>query len=238
MDFNDKTVLITGASRGIGAATARHLFEFEANLVLVARSEDSLADLAAKLSPDSTRVHYLAGDVADRAVVQQAVDLAAEMGGIDVLINNAGLIDPIARIGDSDPDAWSQMVDVNLKAPYYFIHAALPQMLAKKAGTVINISSGAAYGALEGWSHYCATKAGLLQLTRTLDKEYRNQGIRSIGLSPGTVATQMQVEIKASGINPVSALDPSVHISPDWVAKAIAYLCGEGGDDYRGMDFR
>ncbi|WP_027835884.1 SDR family oxidoreductase [Maritalea myrionectae] len=237
MNFQNKTILITGASRGIGEAAARHLFELGANLILLARSQDKLEALAKALDPSGERVEVVACDVADYDAVRAAVEKAECFGGVDIVVNNAGLIDPIARIGDSDPTAWSHMVDVNLKGPYYMMHAALPQMLAKKGGTFINISSGAAYGALEGWSHYCATKAGLLQLTRTLHKEYATQGIRSIGLSPGTVATQMQVEIKASGINPVSALDPSVHISPEWVAKAIAFLCGPAGDDYLGQDF-
>jgi NAD(P)-dependent dehydrogenase (short-subunit alcohol dehydrogenase family) len=158
-------------------------------------------------------------------------------GGVDVLINNAGLIDPIARIDESDPAAWSKIVDVNLKAPYYLTRLVLPSMLKKGDGTIINISSGAATSALEGWSHYCATKAGLLSLTRCTDKEYRANGIRVIGLSPGTVATDMQVKIKASGINPVSQMDPDAHIPPEWVAKAIAFLCGAGGDDYLGTDF-
>ena len=74
-------------------------------------------------------------------------------------------------------------------------------------------------------------------LTRCTDKEYRGEGIRMIGLSPGTVKTDMQVSIKASGLNPVSQLDPSVHIPPEWVAQAIAYLCGPGGDAYLGTDF-
>ncbi len=237
MNFKDQTILITGASRGIGEAAARHFYGLGANLILAARSKEKLEALAQELDPQRERVEVAAMDVADYDAVKAVMGQAERFGGVDIVVNNAGMIDPIARIGDSDPAAWSQMVDVNLKGPYYVMHAVLPQMLAKQGGTIINISSGAAYSALEGWSHYCATKAGLLQLTRTLHKEYGAQNIRAIGLSPGTVATQMQVEIKASGINPVSQLDPSVHISPDWVAKAIAYLCGPAGDDYLGQDF-
>jgi len=110
-------------------------------------------------------------------------------------------------------------------------------MLAKGGGTIINISSGAATSAIEGWSHYCASKAALLSLTRCTDKEFREAGIRSIGLSPGTVATEMQVQIKSSGINPVSRLDWSAHIPPEWVAKAIIWLTSEAADEWRGSDF-
>ncbi|WP_281175893.1 SDR family oxidoreductase [Ahrensia marina] len=95
------------------------------------------------------------------------------------------------------------------------LSALMPRPTLRKT---INISSGAATSAWEGWSHYCATKAGVLSLTRVADKEYRDQGIRVIGLSPGTVATHMQEQIRASNINPISQLDWSAHIPADWVA--------------------
>lgn len=109
-------------------------------------------------------------------------------------------------------------------------------MLEAGGGTIINISSGAATGALEGWSHYCASKAAVLSLTKCADLEFSDHGIRVIGLSPGTVATHMQVAIKASGINPVSRLDPSVHIPPEWVGETISWLATEAGDAYCGID--
>ncbi|MEL6700394.1 MAG: SDR family oxidoreductase, partial [Pseudomonadota bacterium] len=112
---------------------------------------------------------------------------------------------------------------------------AIPAM--QGSGTVINISSGAATGALEGWSHYCATKAAVLSLTKCGHKEFGDAGITVVGLSPGTVATEMQVQIKDSGINPVSQLDPGVHIPPEWVAQAIAFLLGPDGVTYAGTDF-
>ena len=225
----DKTVVITGASRGIGAATARLLAQNGARVVLAARDADRLAELA-----DETGGMAVACDVADRAQVEKLVEAA---GPVDVLVNNAGLIDPIARIEDSAPDAWSHVVDVNLKGVYYGIRAVLPGMTARGQGTIINISSGAALNALEGWSHYCVTKAAVLMLTRATDKEMREKGIRCMGLSPGTVATDMQREIKASGINPVAQLDWEKHIPPEWVGQAIAHLIGPVGDAYLGMDF-
>jgi len=152
-------------------------------------------------------------------------------------VNNAGLIDPISRIADSDPEAWGKVVDVNIKGVYHGLRYALPVMREQGAGTVINISSGAANSALEGWSHYCATKAAVLRLTGVAHKESASDGITVVGLSPGTVATDMQVSIKKSGINPVSQLDPSVHIPAEWVAQTIAFLCGPEALDYAGRDF-
>ncbi|MBY5935287.1 SDR family oxidoreductase [Tateyamaria omphalii] len=224
-----KTVVITGASKGIGAATARHLAHHGAHVVLAARSAAALAALA-----EETRGTAIPCDVSDYDAVER---MMAAAGDIDVLINNAGLIDPIARLTDSDPEAWGRVVDVNLKGVYHGLRAALPGMIARGSGTVINISSGAATSALEGWSHYCATKAAVLSLTRVADKEARSAGVRVMGLSPGTVATDMQRDIAASGINPVSQLPWEAHIPADWVGQAIAVLMGPEGDTWRGQDF-
>ncbi len=133
-------------------------------------------------------------------------------------------------------DAWNMAVDINLKGVYHGMRAAIPLMEEQGAGVIVNISSGAAVSVLEGWTHYCATKAAVLSLTRGAHKEYADKGIRVVGLSPGTVATEMQILIKASGINPVSQLDPSVHISPERVGEAIAWLCTEAGREYDGSD--
>ncbi len=232
-DLTGKTAIITGASRGIGEATARHFAEKGANVVLAARSEGAIKAIADEIGGTA-----IATDVADYEAVASLVDQTVKAhGSLDILVNNAGLIDPIARLADSDPAEWARMTDVNYKGVYHGLRAAIPLMLESGGGTIINISSGAATGALEGWSHYCSSKAAALSLTRCADKEYRDEGIRVIGLSPGTVATEMQREIKASGLNPVSQLDWEAHIPPDWVAKGIAYLCGPGGDAHRGTDF-
>ncbi|SDU49353.1 SDR family oxidoreductase [Stappia sp. ES.058] len=237
-EFENKTVVITGASRGIGEAAARHLAALGANVVLAARSVGDIERIAAEIEKAGGKATAFACDVSRyddvKALIARAVDL---YGRLDVLVNNAGLIEPIARLADSDPEGWCQVVDVNVKGVYFGLRCAIPEMTARGGGTIINISSGAATGALEGWSHYCATKAAVLSLTRCTDKEYRGEGIRMIGLSPGTVKTEMQVAIKKSGVNPVSQLDPSVHIPPEWVAQTIAYLCGPEGDAYLGTDF-
>jgi 3-oxoacyl-[acyl-carrier protein] reductase len=237
-DLTGQTAVITGASRGIGAAAATHLAQLGAHVVLAARGESAITDLARQIEASGGKAIAVACDVADRGAVQALIDrAAAETGRLDLLVNNAGLIDPIAQLADSDPEAWSHVVDVNLKGVYYGLRYAIPQMLKQGGGTIVNISSGAATSALEGWSHYCATKAGVLSLTKVAHKEYGQQGIRVIGLSPGTVATEMQVQIRESGINPVSQMDPSAHIPPDWVAKAIAWLVTPDADAYRGTDF-
>lgn len=128
------------------------------------------------------------------------------------------------------------MVDVNVKGVYFGLRAVLPVMVGQRSGVVVNISSGAATRALEGWSHYRSSKAAVLSLTRCADKEYRASGVRVVGLSPGTVATDMQVTIRRSGINPVSQLDPAAHIPAEWAARAVAWLCTQEAD-LSGVDF-
>lgn len=237
-ELQGKTVLITGASRGIGAAAALHMAELGMNVVLAARTLSDCEAIAKQIRQTGAQAVAVDCDVASYASVASAVATAIDTyGAVDILVNNAGIIDPIARLADSDPAGWDQVVDINLKGVYHGLRAVLPGMEQRGAGVIINISSGAASNAIEGWSHYCATKAGVLALTRCVHKEYAEHGIRCIGLSPGTVATDMQRAIKASGINPVSQMDFSDHIPPEWPARAIAWLCTEAATDWSGSDF-
>ena len=235
---HDQTVLITGASRGIGAAAARHLAGLGAKVVLAARTASDIGQVAQAIADDGGTASAVACDVTRSADVAAAVAHCVDhFGGLDVLVNNAGVIDPVHHIADFDPDTWGRVIDINVKGVFHGLHHGIPAMLARGGGTVINLSSGAATKALEGWSHYCASKAAVLSLTRVAHVEYAERGIRVVGLSPGTVETHMQDVIRDSGINPVSQLDPSVHLSPDDVAQAIAYLCTPDAAEVAGDDF-
>ncbi|SLN68782.1 Glucose 1-dehydrogenase 2 [Pseudoruegeria aquimaris] len=232
--LDGKTAIITGASRGIGAETARLFAREGANVVLVARSEAAIAALAEEIGP---RAMAVALDISDYSGTKAMVEAATERFGTpDILINNAGVIEPIARLTDADPAAWSKVIDINLKGVFNGAHAVAGAMAARGSGTIITISSGAAHNALEGWSHYCVSKAGAAMLTDCLHKELAESGLRIMGLSPGTVATEMQVQIKASGINPVSQLDFSVHIPADWPAKCLLWMCTPDADAYLGQE--
>ncbi|MEL6299971.1 MAG: SDR family oxidoreductase [Pseudomonadota bacterium] len=236
-----KVALITGASRGIGAAAARELAKAGMAVGCAARSPGEIEAVAADITAAGGKAIAIACDVSDFSAVESAVARCREaFGGIDLLVNNAGVIEPIARLADSDPAGWAQAVDINLKGVYYGMRAAAPHMIAAGGGTIVNISSGAATSVLEGWSHYCATKAAVLSLTKAGHLELGDHGVRVVGLSPGTVATEMQVQIKASGINPVSQLDPSAHIPPEWVGRAIVWLANAGpdADPFLGDDFK
>lgn len=235
IDLTGKTAIITGASRGIGEAAARRLAAAGARVALLARSTADIERIAGEIGDHALA---LPCDVANGADVQNAVSaITDKWGSVDILVNNAGLIDPIDRLEHVDPAAWASLIDVNVKGVFHCARACLAPMKATGGGTIINISSGAATSALEGWSAYCSSKAAVLMLTRCLHKEEAQNGIRCVGLSPGTVATDMQKAIKASDINPVSQLDWSAHITPETAAEAVAWLTTDDARSYDGGDF-
>ncbi len=234
LDMTGKTVVITGASRGIGEAAAHIFAAAGANVVLTARSAGQIGAIADAIGDNALAVTC---DVSRWDDVKAVIDAAvAKFGAIDVLINNAGVIEPIGPLIESDPDEWGHVIDVNLKGVYYGMRAVMPLMVAQGGGSVLTISSGAAHRAIEGWAHYCASKAGAKMMTEALHQEAAGQGIRAIGLSPGTVATQMQREIKSSGINAVSKLNWDDHIPPEWVARTLLWMCSNDADDYLGEE--
>lgn len=231
-DLAGKLVVVTGAARGIGAATARAFAARGARLGLISRDEDRLAALAAE-----TGGLALPYDVADATALGAALARAeAAFGPVEVLVNNAGVIEPIAPIASADPVAFQRTLAINIGGVFNGMHAVLPGMTARGRGTILTIGSGAAHNPLEGWSAYCSSKAGAFMLTRAAHLEAGAAGVRVISLSPGTVATDMQRTIKASGVNPVSLLDWSAHIPPEWVAQTLLWLCGTGGDAWLGQE--
>jgi NAD(P)-dependent dehydrogenase (short-subunit alcohol dehydrogenase family) len=229
MTLTGKTALVTGGNRGIGLATVRALAQAGATVHLTARSVANIALAQRELDPIPATGHHV--DMTDRLAMTALFDQ-----GFDILINNAAVIGPIGRILDVSVEDWATAIDINLTSAFHAIQLALPAMLARGGGTIVNLSSGAAHRPQEGWSAYCTSKAGLAMLTKATHLEYGAQGIRIFGLAPGVVDTDMQGRIRASGLNPVSKIPRSDLASPTDPAQVIAWLCTAAADDLTGQE--
>jgi NAD(P)-dependent dehydrogenase (short-subunit alcohol dehydrogenase family) len=224
-------VIVTGASRGIGAAVAGWLVKVGAGVTLVARTEAGLNKVTEELGNLGGEVLACNTDISDydgcRRIVERTL---AHFGRIDGLVNNAGIVQPIAAIADSDPIKWRYNIDVNLIGPFNLIKAAIPH-LRKHKGRIVNVSSGAANLALENLSAYCTGKAALNHFTRVLAAE--ESALTAVTVRPGVVDTDMQTYIRQEG----SAVLPADQLAyykelkdhgqlepPEAPARSIAWL--------------
>eukprot|EP00698_Gefionella_okellyi_P014808 TRINITY_DN4121_c0_g1_i2.p1 TRINITY_DN4121_c0_g1~~TRINITY_DN4121_c0_g1_i2.p1 ORF type:complete len:171 (-),score=37.66 TRINITY_DN4121_c0_g1_i2:243-755(-) len=156
--LSGKVAIITGASKGIGAAVARALFTQGASLALCARS--SCSDLATELDPSAQRTFSQQVDISDPTAVDTFIQSTVQkFGRVDIVVNNAAVIEPIADIAEADVKLWSRCMDVGVNGAFYVTHYALPYLVRGGGGVVVNISSGAAVNAMRGVSAYCASKA-------------------------------------------------------------------------------
>lgn len=188
-NIQGKVVVITGASSGLGEATARLLAQQGAKLVLGARRLERLQALATELNLGEQAV--IQTDVTDRNQVQQLVDRAVELHGrVDVMLNNAGLM-PSAMLERLHVDEWDRMIDVNIKGVMYGIAAALPVMQKQKSGHFINVASVAGHKVGPGGTVYAATKHAVRVISEGLRQEVKPYNIRTTTISPGAVATEL-----------------------------------------------
>lgn len=198
-NIKDKVVVITGASSGLGAETARHLVEAGAKVVLGARRLDRLEALATELRLSKEAAFKV--DVTDREQVKALVDHAVKLHGrIDVMINNAGLM-PLAPLEMMRFDEWDQCIDVNIKGVLWGIAAALPYFKEQKSGQFINVSSVAGHTISAGGAIYSATKYSVRVISEALRKEVKPYNIRTTVLSPGAVDTELPASVGAPGVN-------------------------------------
>lgn len=188
-----RRVLITGANRGIGRELALGLAERGLSLGLLARDEAALEAVAAECREWGATVAVGVADVVDAAAVETAVrEITDVLGGINLLVNNAGIIEPVEEdfVQTSIEDTW-QVVEVNVRGPLLVTHAVLPSMLAAGGGRIVNISSGAAYKAMTVYTGYAVSKGALARFTAQLDAQYRSRGVYPFDVTPGHVETDM-----------------------------------------------
>jgi NAD(P)-dependent dehydrogenase (short-subunit alcohol dehydrogenase family) len=193
MDQQRRIALITGASRGLGEVIARVLAERGYDLVVAARDPVALDRVAESLSARGARVVSVAGDVVDAAVRAQFVKAARELGGLNLLVNNASELGAIGPLDEFDVQRFGRVFPVNVGAPIALIQLALP-LLAERRGLIVNVTSDAAHGAYPGWGPYGASKAALELLTRTLATELSDRGVSAVLVDPGDMRTRMHQE--------------------------------------------
>ncbi|MFG1431267.1 SDR family oxidoreductase [Xanthobacter sp. V2C-8] len=221
-----KVVVITGASSGLGAATARHLAAEGAKLVLGARRLDRLQALAGELGLPAAAA--VATDVTDAAQVKHLVDTAVAVHGrLDVILNNAGLM-PHSPLERGKIDDWDRMIDVNLKGVLYGIAAALPHMTAQKSGHIINVSSVAGHKVRPGSAVYAATKAAVRMLSEGLRQEVKPYNIRTTIISPGAVRSELPQSVTEADVaKGIRDFYEAVAIPAESFARMVAFAIGQ-----------
>ena len=205
-DLKNKNALITGAGKGIGKAIALALAKEGVNIILVARTQEEIDSVAAKVRSLRVKALAITADVADINSVNAAVEKAlAEFGTIDILINNAGIA-AFGKFLELEPTDWERIIQVNLMGTYYVTRAVLPNMIERQTGDIINISSTAGLSGNALTSAYSASKFAVLGLTESLMQEVRKHNIRVTALTPSTVATDMAKELNLTDGNPETVM--------------------------------
>ena len=229
--IKNKIVVVTGASSGLGEATARLLSAQGATVVLGARRADRLQSLAKDLESRGGKALALTTDVTRREQVKALVDSAVQAyGRIDVMINNAGLM-PQAPLERLKVDEWDRMIDVNIKGVLYGIAAALPHMQRQKAGHFINVSSVAGHRVGPGFAVYAATKYAVRALSEGLRQEVKPYNIRTTVISPGAVATELPDSVTDPDASKrIRTFYEQVAVPADSFARAVAFAMSQPED--------
>lgn len=212
--LDGKTAIITGASSGIGTAIAKELAKEGANVVLAARNEEKLAEIAKEIN-QKDKILCVPTDITKQEDVDALAARAEKtFGEIDIYVNNAGMMGS-SRVTEGDVSNWDQMIDVNIKGVLYGIHSVLPDMKDRGNGHIVNIASDSGFEVTERLTVYCATKFAVRAISTGLEKELANTGVRITSISPGMVET------------PLSSKSPFEEgrkkLNPADIARAVVY---------------
>ena len=216
--LKENNVLVTGASRGIGFAIARRLGKMGARVAICARNSDDLKNAESRLRAEGTEVFSRAADITHGDQIAVLVDKTQQaLGSIDILVNNAG-IGIFGALQERSEQDWDSVINTNLKSVFLVSRLVIPEMIRKKSGYIINISSLAGKSTFAGGGIYCASKWGLLGLTGCMAEDLRSHGIRVSAICPGSVATEFSSH---------AGKDASKMLHPEDVAHAVAALVSQ-----------
>ena len=228
IDLNHRVAVITGGAQGIGYATAERLLRSGATVVLWDIDAAKLAEARSSLAALGTVDGSLVELTDDAAVHAAAAQVVAAHGRIDILVNNAGITGGNAATWELDPAVWRRVIEVNLIAPYLTCRAVVPHMLQREWGRIVNIASVAGKEGNPNASHYSASKAGLIALTKSLSKEVATKGILVNAITPAVAKTAMFEQMKQSHIDYMLGKIPMGRfVEVDEIAAMVAWLSSE-----------
>ncbi len=228
-EIENKVVIITGGSSGLGEATARRLAKGGAKIMLAARREDRLKEIVADIEKAGGTAKYQTTDVTNQEEVASLVKATKEaFGRVDVLINNAGLM-PLSPLSALKVDEWETMIDVNIKGVLYGVAAVMPVMKAQKSGHIINLSSVAGHKVFPGGVVYCATKFAVKAISEGIRLE-SDGDIRATNISPGAIATELTNHISHDESAKMANQLYDVAIDADAIARAITFAIEQPSD--------
>lgn len=225
MTLQDRIVLITGASSGIGSATARVFAQAGAKLILTARRQDRLEQLADELGKFASSTHLLSLDVRDAIAVESAIsNLSADWSSIDVLINNAGLSRGLEKLQAGSIQDWEEMIDTNIKGLLYLTRAIVPGMISRGRGHVVNLGSTAGHQTYPNGNVYCATKAAVRVISEGLKQDLLGTPVRVSSVDPGLVETEFsQVRFRGDTERAKKVYQGLTPLTPTDVADVIFF---------------